>query len=87
MKSRRSIGILAAACLMLALNGGCLSLSMLNRENPDTKERLDAVERRVSSLEAANAARQAPPTVPLESMNPPAPSPPPNTPPMNMGHP
>ena len=33
-------------------NGGCLSLSLFNREIPETKERLDQLEKRVSALEA-----------------------------------
>ena len=57
MRLRHSTGILAAICVAIGLNGGCLSLSMLNRENADTKDRIDALERRVSALEAANASR------------------------------
>jgi BMFP domain-containing protein YqiC len=56
-KLRHSTGIFAVLCVVIGLNGGCLSLSMLNRENADTKDRIDALERRVSALEAANASR------------------------------
>ena len=50
--------------VLVSLSSGCLSLSMLNHEAPDTKERLDSLERRVSALEAANACRCDPPIVP-----------------------
>jgi hypothetical protein len=88
MKSRYSLGILAAACLLLGLNGGCLSLSLFNHDGVDANKRLDSVERRVSALEGANASPQNPPGVPMSSMSMPAPVPPPvGTQPVNPGHP
>ena len=50
--------------LLVGINGGCLSLSMLNREAPDTKQRLDALEQRVTALENCNGCRCAQPAVP-----------------------
>jgi hypothetical protein len=77
MKSRHLTSILATACLLLGLNGGCLSLSLFNHDGVDTNKRLDSVERRVSALETANAARQNGPGVTMGPTNTPAPMPPP----------
>lgn len=51
MKLGRINSLIACFCLLIGLNCGCLSLSMLNREAPDTKQRLDYLEHRVSTLE------------------------------------
>jgi len=51
MKPSRLCALLATSCLLIGLNGGCLSLSMLNREAPNTGQRLDRLEHRVSMLE------------------------------------
>jgi len=48
---------------VLASSSGCLSLSMLNRENGDTKQRLDSLEQRVSTLEAGRVAPMGQPMV------------------------
>jgi hypothetical protein len=79
MKSRHLTSILAAACLLVGLNGGCLSLSLFNHDGADTNKRLDSLERRVSALEGANASPQNPPGVPMGSMNMPATPMPPAT--------
>ena len=55
MRPRHPIAILTVLCLLLGFNSGCLSLSMLNREMPETKSRLDSLESRVSALEMANS--------------------------------
>lgn len=52
MRLLRPTAIVAMFGLLLASSGGCLSLSMLNRDNSDTRQRLDSLERRVSALEA-----------------------------------
>jgi hypothetical protein len=60
----RARAILAVLGLLIALNSGCLSLSMLNRETPETKSRIDSLEQRVSALETAIGQRPAqPPTL------------------------
>ncbi len=51
MRFFRPLAVLATLCLLAGPNAGCLSLSMLNHEAPDTKDRLDALENRVSALE------------------------------------
>jgi hypothetical protein len=61
----RLLAVLAMLCLLAGLNAGCLSLSMLNHEAPDTKDRLDSLENRVSALEAGRAAGPAAGAVPL----------------------
>ncbi len=63
MRPRYLTAIVIGVGLLLGSNGGCLSLSMLNREAPDTKQRLDVLERRVSALEAANGCRGVPPAI------------------------
>jgi hypothetical protein len=57
MKLRRPTAILAMVGLLLGSGGGCLSLSMLNRENGDTQQRLDTLEKRVSALESGEVYR------------------------------
>jgi hypothetical protein len=52
------------AGLLVGINGGCLSLSMLNRDTPDTKQRLDSLEQRVSALENSGGCRCAQPALP-----------------------
>jgi hypothetical protein len=58
---------LAATTLLVPLvvaSTGCLSLSMLNREAPDTKTRLDSLESRVTALEVATGHRSGPVVTP-----------------------
>jgi hypothetical protein len=74
VRLRRLAAILAILSLAIGPGGGCLSLSMLNRENGDTRLRLDSLEQRVSALEtggvhpAAAPPRGVPPaaTVPQQ---------------------
>ena len=73
MKLCRWAAVLATWCLLIGPNAGCLSLSMLNREAPDTKARLDGLESRVSALEAAHRPS------PIEVMPPPGVLPPPSS--------
>jgi len=74
MKTLRSIAILAMLGLLIGPSSGCLCLSMLNRENGDTKQRLDSLEHRVSALEAARASMQGQPIIvpgpPMQSQSP-----------------
>ncbi len=63
MKLRRPTAILAMVGLLIGAGGGCLSLSMLNRENGDTQQRLDALEKRVSALETGEVYRPSQATV------------------------
>jgi hypothetical protein len=74
MKTLRPIAILAMLGLLIGPNSGCLCLSMLNRETPDVKQRLDALDRRVSALEAARVSMQGPPIIvpgpPMQSQSP-----------------
>jgi hypothetical protein len=76
--TRRPIAILAMLGLLLAPSGGCLSLSMLNRETPDARQRLDSLEHRVTILEAATAERVGQPVG--------APGPPPQFPQSSLLH-
>jgi hypothetical protein len=55
--------ILAMTGLLIGAGGGCLSLSMLNRENGDTQKRLDALDQRVTALEASAGYRGGQPVV------------------------
>jgi len=61
VRLRRLTAILAMLGLLIGPSGGCLSLSMLNREAPDTKTRLDSLETRVSALEKASGVGPATP--------------------------
>ncbi|MGA2255784.1 MAG: hypothetical protein ABSG53_14150 [Thermoguttaceae bacterium] len=63
MKLCRTAAVLATWGLLIGPSAGCLSLSMLNREAPDTKARLDNLDSRVSALEAANSHPPYPPYV------------------------
>jgi hypothetical protein len=56
MRRCRWIAILTMLGLLVGLNGGCLSLSLFNRETPDIKGRLEGLEKRVGALETANNA-------------------------------
>jgi hypothetical protein len=68
MKRIQAAAILAACLLVMGSSSGCLSLSMLNRESPDTKARLDCLESRVSALEAAGPRHPEPyPRTPVPS--------------------
>ena len=76
MRSRRPLAVLAMLCPLLAPSAGCLSLSLFNREVPDTKARLDSLDNRVKALEDAIGSHP-PPTViapgpSMETMPPPA---------------
>jgi hypothetical protein len=64
MKSRHTIKMLVLVGVVLLSNGGCLSLNMFNRETAETNKRIDSLERRVTALETANAARQIQPSAP-----------------------
>jgi hypothetical protein len=57
----RLTAILAMLGLSIGAGGGCLSLSMLNRENADTQKRIDSLEQRVTALEAGAASRPGQP--------------------------
>jgi hypothetical protein len=63
VRLRHSTTVLTALGLVIGLNGGCLSLSMLNREDATTKQRLDALEHRVSALETGSPCRSGEPIV------------------------
>ena len=63
MKQRHFVAALATPCLLIALNGGCLSLSLFNKDSSDMKARLDALDARVSALEANNPHGPTPPVV------------------------
>jgi len=69
MRRGCSIAMLTTLGLLVGLNGGCLSLSLFNRETPDIKARLESLEKRVSSLEVANGgcgcATAVPPGTPI----------------------
>ena len=62
MKILRPIAILAMLGLLLGPSSGCLCLSMLNRENGDTKQRLDALEHQCRP-EAARVSMQGQPII------------------------
>jgi hypothetical protein len=74
VKLRRPIACSMALGLMLGLNGGCLSLNMLNREAPDTKQRLASLEQRVSALETRPIQTAAVPAPPQQIAPGPSPS-------------
>jgi hypothetical protein len=63
VKTLRSIAALSLFGLLTASNAGCLSLSMLNRESADTKQRIDSIEQRVSALEAARVSAPSQPAM------------------------
>ena len=52
---RRAVTLLALWCLVIGPSVGCLSLSLFNREEADTKTRLSSLEGRVSALESNNS--------------------------------
>jgi len=72
MRLRRLTAILAMLGLLIGPSGGCLSLSMLNREPGDTRQRLDSLEQRVSALEAGGVRH---PDQPIVAPGPPLQSP------------
>jgi hypothetical protein len=53
MKTRGAIIVVVALATIIGLNTGCLSLHLFNRESADTRARLEALEQRISALEAA----------------------------------
>ena len=63
MRYRHSTATAMILGLLISFSGGCLSLSMLNRDAPDAKQRLDMLEHRVSALEAADACHSGQPAV------------------------
>jgi hypothetical protein len=63
VRRRRLAITLVMLSLPIGLNAGCLSLSAFNREVPETKARLDALEKRVSALEVGNAVRSGQPVM------------------------
>ena len=63
MRLCRLTANLAMIALLIGPGGGCLSLSMLNRENGDTQKRLDLLEHRVAALEAGAGHQSGPPII------------------------
>ncbi len=75
MKFAHQLACLVGTTILFCGVPGCLSLSLFNREIPDTKVRLDSLERRVSALEAGTTVHLSP------SATVPTPQAPPNFPP------
>ena len=72
MKQRSRTALLTILFgLLIAPGSGCLSLSLLNRDNVDTRQRVDALERRVTALEAAGVHQPTPPAATLPYAEPP----------------
>lgn len=63
MKTRGAIIVVVAVATIIGLNTGCLSLHLFNRESADTRARLEALERRISALEAAGGSTAGAPVV------------------------
>jgi hypothetical protein len=73
MRRGRLTARLAVLAILVGVNGGCLSLSLFNRETPDIKGRLESLEKRVGALEATNGSHGCtavvPPGTPISSPN------------------
>ncbi|MGD0900757.1 MAG: hypothetical protein ABR915_23235 [Thermoguttaceae bacterium] len=66
---------LAGLCLLVGLSGGCLNLSLFNRDASETKARLDVLEHRVSALEAGGVCRSSQPAATTQPASYSAPAP------------